>query len=165
MKVLLFALGWVVFGCAVFLLAFHKTRNAPERRTAVGRLPFGSKLLVGLVALAALVAAPVLVASATSDRVPSGAGTYTQDSTAKQREGRKIFRETCASCHTLAAAGTRGVYGPNLDTLGITPAAGVKRVENALKNGGASGMQMPKGLLEGENAKLVAEYVTAVAGK
>lgn len=137
----------------------------PRQSTVAGPLPLALKLLVGLLALAAFVAVPVLVASATSDRVLYGAGAYSQDSTAKQRAGREIFRETCAGCHTLSAAGTRGAYGPNLDTLGITPAAGVKRVENAIKNGGVTRMQMPKQLLVGENATLVAEYVTTVVGK
>lgn len=165
MKVLLFTFGWVVFACAVVAVAFYQTRRAPDRRAIVAPLSLGSKLLVGLLALAALVGAPVLVASATSDRVPSGAGTYSLDSSAKQREGRTIFRETCASCHTLSAAGARGVYGPNLDTIGISPEGGAERVAKAIEKGGASGMQMPAELLTGENAELVSEYVADVAGK
>lgn len=165
MKVLLFTSGWVVFACAVFFAAFHQTRRAPQERGVIGPLPRGLKLMIGLLTLAALVAVPVFVASAASDRVPSGAGTYTLDSTADQREGRTIFRETCASCHTLSAAGARGVYGPNLDTIGLAPKGGAERVKNAIEKGGASGMQMPKQLLEGENATLVSEYIAAVAGK
>ena len=29
----------------------------------------------------------------------------------------KVFDSTCASCHTLAAAGSTGTVGPNLDQL------------------------------------------------
>ena len=29
--------------------------------------------------------------------------------------GKQVFSQTCASCHTLAAAGTSGTIGPNLD--------------------------------------------------
>jgi len=29
--------------------------------------------------------------------------------------GQELFQQTCASCHTLADAGTRGTIGPNLD--------------------------------------------------
>ncbi len=30
-------------------------------------------------------------------------------------QGKKLFASTCGSCHTLSAAGTSGVIGPNLD--------------------------------------------------
>ena len=32
-------------------------------------------------------------------------------------DGKTIFQSECASCHTLAAAGTHGTIGPNLDQL------------------------------------------------
>ena len=37
--------------------------------------------------------------------------------------GQKVFVKTCGSCHTLAAAGTSGTIGPNLDTALKTDAA------------------------------------------
>jgi mono/diheme cytochrome c family protein len=31
------------------------------------------------------------------------------------RHGRALFRQFCSDCHTLKAAGTHGIAGPNLD--------------------------------------------------
>lgn len=165
MQTTLFILAWVIAFFGVVAVAFYSTRSKAEKKGALGSMPGGVRVLVGLTAALALVMIPVLVTASASDRVPSGAGTYTLDSTETEREGREIFRQTCASCHTLSAANARGVYGPNLDTMGLDAEGSSARIEAAIKNGGASGTQMPKALLEGEDAKLVSEYVAAVAGK
>ena len=76
--------------------------------------------------------------------------------------GKRIFRQTCASCHTLAAVDARGVTGPNLDQIGqITK----QRVLSAIKIGGTGDGRMPAGLLQGPNAEAVAAFVASVAGK
>ena len=119
----------------------------------------GAFLLIGL---------PAAVLSKASDRLPSGAGTYTVPSSEAMIEGRDIFRSTCASCHALAA-NARGVYGPDLDEVlgapGADPKATATRVEGAIKTGGVTGKQMPVGLLSGTDAKLVSDYIAEVAGK
>ncbi|MFY9469857.1 MAG: c-type cytochrome [Solirubrobacterales bacterium] len=170
MKALLFVLIWVVAAFGVFGWAFRpKDKDAePKARGPLGRMPGGARLLVAAAFAGAVIVTPILVTAAASDRLPSGVGTYTRDSSESLREGRVIFRETCASCHTLSAANARGVYGPSLDTLGLgaaEPDAAAARVEAAIKNGGASGKQMPRGLLAGSDARLVAQYIAAVAGK
>lgn len=165
METTLFVLAWVIAACAVVAIGFYTTRTPAEAARPLGRVPGGVRALLGLAVIGIAVGMPVWVAASASDRVPSGAGTYTLDSSEQLREGRQIFRETCAACHTLSAAGARGAYGPNLDTAGLGAEGSAQRVEAAIKNGGASGLQMPKGLLEGEDAKLVSEYVAAVAGK
>jgi cbb3-type cytochrome c oxidase subunit III len=74
--------------------------------------------------------------------------------------GKTIFTSECASCHTLAAAGTNGTVGPNLDRR-KPPFARVKRqVENG-------GVVMPafKGRLTDAQIAAVAKYVAAQAGK
>ena len=83
---------------------------------------------------------------------------------AADREGLELFQINCGSCHTLAAAGTDGVIGPNLDQLlgtGDKTADAVKvnedRVLNAVEKG--IGGRMPQGLLQGEQAKTVARFV------
>jgi mono/diheme cytochrome c family protein len=55
----------------------------------------------------ALALTVVLVAAAcgTGGRVANGDVTH----------GKQVFSQTCGSCHTLAAAGTSGTIGPNLD--------------------------------------------------
>jgi mono/diheme cytochrome c family protein len=72
--------------------------------------------------------------------------------------GKAVFTSNCGGCHTLADAGTKGAVGPNLDQLKPDAA----RVERQILNGGAV---MPPKLLTGQDAKDVAAYVAAVAGK
>ena len=62
----------------------------------------------------------------------------------------------CGTCHTLAAAGTDGVVGPNLDQLLALPGGHEQsaidgdppRVLSAISSGVGTA-RMPKGILEG----------------
>lgn len=169
MAVLLVTLIWVVALLVVFFGAFYATRE-PEKKSAYqGSMPGGFKIVIALGAALLLIGIPAAVLSATSDRLPSGAGAYTVSASTSEIDGRTIFRSTCASCHSLSAANARGVYGPDLDTVlgtpGADPKATASRVEGAIKTGGVTGKQMPVGLLSGTDAKLVSEYVASVAGK
>jgi outer membrane protein assembly factor BamB len=74
--------------------------------------------------------------------------------------GEEVFDTTCSSCHTLAAAGTNGTVGPNLDEL--KPSQGL--VEHQVTNGGG-GMPAFGGSLSKEEIKNVAEFVSTWAGK
>ncbi len=75
--------------------------------------------------------------------------------------GKEIFATTCGGCHTLAAAGTSGAVGPNLDQLKPDLAL----VEKAIKIGGTGNGAMPPGLLQGADATAVAKFVSENAGK
>jgi mono/diheme cytochrome c family protein len=168
MQALLFFLLWVVVALAVLLAAFYVTRDKDKPAEIKALMPGGFKLAIGLAAAFLLLAVPALVLGRTSDRMPTGAGSYTVKATEANIEGRNIFRSTCASCHSLSAANARGVYGPDLDavlgTPGADPKATSSRVESAIKTGGTTGKQMPKELLSGTDAKLVSDYIAAVAG-
>ena len=74
--------------------------------------------------------------------------------------GKTIFTSSCASCHTLAAAGASGTVGPNLDQL--KPA--FARVQRQVINGGAI-MPAFKGKLTAAQIAAVAKYVASHAGK
>jgi cytochrome c6 len=83
---------------------------------------------------------------------------------ADNKQGLQIFQINCGACHTLAAAGTDGQIGPNLDQLlGVGPKsptavqASYQRVINAVQNG--IGGRMPKELVQGDQAKAVAHFV------
>jgi cytochrome c1 len=169
MNALLFVLFWVFAALTVLLVAMYTTRDKDVTPTYKGKLDGGARIVVGLGAILLVVGIPAAVLSKTSDRVPSGAGTYTLNSSTTEQQGLTIFRSTCASCHSLSAANARGVYGPNLDVVlgspGADPKATAARVEGAIKLGGVTGKQMPVNLLAGEDRKVVAEYVAAVAGK
>jgi mono/diheme cytochrome c family protein len=74
--------------------------------------------------------------------------------------GKSIFATNCGSCHTLAAAGTTGNVGPDLDQL--KPSAEI--VEAQVISGGG---EMPafKGQLSAAEIKAVAGFVAEAAGK
>ncbi len=74
--------------------------------------------------------------------------------------GETVFETTCSSCHTLAAAGTTGTVGPNLDELKPSDSL----VEHQVTNGGG-GMPAFGGSLSKEEIKNVAEFVSHWAGK
>jgi mono/diheme cytochrome c family protein len=169
MKALLIVLIWVGLSIAILAAAFYLTRPKAGEPRFRGHFPGGVRILIGLAALFFVVGVPAIVLAASDDRLPSGAGTYTIGSSPADRQGRIIFRETCASCHTLSAANARGVYGPNLDDLlapGVAdPKSTSARVQGAIKLGGSTGKLMPVNLLEGNDAKLVSDYIAKVASK
>jgi mono/diheme cytochrome c family protein len=130
-------------------------------------------VLFGLlvVVLAALI--PWLVFRSDGD-----AETGAQEVAANLKTGQELFQTNCGACHTLYAAGTDGNFGPDLDEL-LAPNGppegnaetieGTKgRVENAIKDGVDSTTapgRMPGGILSGEQAEEVAEFVAHTAGE
>jgi mono/diheme cytochrome c family protein len=92
--------------------------------------------------------------------VTSEAGVEVKLTKAEAR-GRALFGETCANCHTLAAADAVGKIGPNLDL--VRPDSAL--VLNMIRSGGSSALgQMPAGLYTGTEAEDVAAFVAAATG-
>jgi mono/diheme cytochrome c family protein len=161
MEVALFLTPFVLLGLGIIFVAFSggpgKAREA--YLTKGGRF---FRFSIVLLYLALGLAVPALVIA---DREPSEGATSPlqhEEASSDLEEGKELFRQTCTSCHTLAAANARGVTGPNLDEIGEMTE---DRVLNAIKVGGTGQKRMPAGLLEGEDAEHVAQYVTAVAGQ
>jgi cbb3-type cytochrome c oxidase subunit III len=75
-------------------------------------------------------------------------------------EGKSIFTSNCASCHTLADAGTSGTIGPNLDQAKPDEALVKQRVTN-----GMGVMPSFKGKLTDAQIDAVAKYVSQNAGQ
>jgi cbb3-type cytochrome c oxidase subunit III len=75
-------------------------------------------------------------------------------------DGKAIFTTNCASCHTLAAAGTSGTVGPNLDDAKPDEALVRERVTN-----GKGVMPSFKGKLTDAQINAVAKYVSENAGQ
>ena len=76
------------------------------------------------------------------------------------KAGMTVFDSTCASCHTLAAAGSTGTVGPNLDQLKPSDALVVHQVTN-----GGGGMPAFGSSLSKAQIQSVALFVSSVAGK
>jgi mono/diheme cytochrome c family protein len=93
-----------------------------------------------------------------------GAPSASTAQVAAEDEGAKdLFVINCGACHTLARAGTDGVVGPDLDELlGEVPDQ-QERVLSAILNGVQG--RMPAGILRGERAEEVADFVARVAGQ
>jgi cbb3-type cytochrome c oxidase subunit III len=86
-----------------------------------------------------------------------------------QQNGAKLFTAKCGGCHTLAAAGSQGVTGPNLDdAFGPSRKQGFKQSTIAnvvLDQIREPSPPMPKNLVQGADAQDVAAYVASVAGQ
>jgi len=85
----------------------------------------------------------------------------TRTAPAKGADGEKVFASAgCGNCHTLAAAGSNGGVGPNLDDL----APDVATVQHQVENGGG-GMPSFSGDLSQAEIDAVARYVAENAGR
>jgi mono/diheme cytochrome c family protein len=79
---------------------------------------------------------------------------------AKGGSAEALFAHTCGSCHALRAAGATALSGPDLDAA--RPSAA--RVRRMIRTGSLDGVMQPR-LLEGAQARRVADYVARVAGR
>ena len=161
MEVVLFLAPFVLLGIGIIFVAFSGgPGQAREAYLTRGGRFFRFAMVLLYVGLG--LAVPALVIA---DREPAEGGTAPLrdvKASSEIEEGKELFRQTCASCHTLAAANARGVTGPDLDGIGEMT---VDRVTTAIRVGGTGQKRMPAELLEGDDAEAVAEYLAAVAGK
>lgn len=98
---------------------------------------------------------PVTASTTTSSSSSAAAATAVST-----KAGMTVFNSTCASCHTLAAAGSTGTVGPNLDQLKPSDSLVVKQVTN-----GGGGMPAFGSSLSKSQIQSVALFVSSVAGK
>ena len=154
---------WVVVGLALFLVALGggpsqaRERLLQPRSRGVRRFLLISTIVV-FAGFGVVVPALVIAGNERSKR----AGDAGIKLNASERRGRELFGRTCNQCHTLAAAGTVGKTGPNLDDL--KPPKSL--VLDAILNGRARGAgRMPARLLQGKDAEDVAAFVAKVAGR
>jgi cytochrome c553 len=161
---LVFVLAFLAIGLSVVLAAMRSGRppagSKPESRGAPRAWGFGLALVIAVVG----VGVPLLVLITNGDDHAShGAGGVKLSGA--QTTGRELFAEKCATCHTLAGSHAVGRMGPNLDTLNggdLKPAFVLDAIQKGRANGNG---QMPSGLLYGNDAKDVANYVATVAGR
>lgn len=109
-----------------------------------------------LVMIGLVVGIPLWAVS--KDTGPGSAVTAVAD---KDEAAQVVFQENCGPCHTMKKAGTDGVVGPNLDASGAASSA--ESVRGFIENGSQG--RMPAGILTGERAQEVAEFVAGYAGQ
>lgn len=120
----------------------------------------------GIFAAICLVALPFIALGKEGDESAA-----TVEVAQRDQESKLTFVNNCGPCHTLAAAGTDGVVGPDLDQL-LVPSGtnspeqyeGIyARVLQAVTCG--LGGRMPAEIVRGEDAEDVASFVAAYAGQ
>jgi mono/diheme cytochrome c family protein len=108
--------------------------------------------LAAALVVAALFAGPQLLAAekeVVATPTPAAAGD----------PGEAVFSSSCASCHTLAAAGASGAVGPNLDERKPDAAT-----VSAIVTSGSGSMPSFSGRLSDAEIEAVAQYVATNAG-
>ncbi len=105
-------------------------------------------------------AAAASASSSGTSTSASGSSSSGSASAVSVKAGMTVFDSTCASCHTLAAAGSTGTVGPNLDQLKPSDALVTHQVIN-----GGGGMPAFGSSLSKTQIASVALFVSSVAGK
>lgn len=142
---------FILFAVAAAFVAPRRDRDFPGRRG----LPWFVAASVAL--FVAMMAAIVLFAREDEEEDHAGPA---QVAEADPEAGADVFAAAgCGSCHTLAAAGTTGTIGPDLDAS----TAGHEQVVEQVTNGGA-GMPPFGDSLSEEEIRDVAAFVVEARG-
>src|SRR3954447_24795397 len=161
MAVAAFVIAFLAVGSAVAFVAFSGGPSQ-ARQAYLTRGGRGFRVVLPLIYIACGLAVPALVIAARQGAEGSTGQLADQRGSKEFSRGKLLFRQTCWSCHTLQAAGAKGVTGPNLDEIGTVSK---QRVLNAIDVGGTGQGRMPADLSQGQDAEKVAAYVAAVAGR
>src|SRR2546423_14909473 len=115
MTIVVVLLPFVLLGIAVIFIAFSGGPGAArEAYLTRGNRLFRIAIPVLYVGLGIVVPAVVI---ANRSEAEGGKGPLrTASLSSKLEKGKLLFRQTCASCHSLSAVNARGLTGPNLDS-------------------------------------------------
>lgn len=161
-QTVVFVLAFVALGLAVVGAAMRSGRRKKPATAGPSRGERRATLVLTVLVILGLgIAIPgaVLVSNSES-KAEDGPGGV--ELTAAQAEGRQLFARNCSMCHTLRGSNAVGRVGPDLDDLRPPAELTIDAIEKGRARGNG---QMPAELLGGEEAKNVAEYVEAVAGR
>jgi mono/diheme cytochrome c family protein len=172
LAVILFIAFWVVLGFGFFFIGARGGLGG-ARATFQGQSRGANRLATFAFTFTLIVfgiGLPVALMIGNHDNANARVGELKL--TAGEKQGRELFGEHCAVCHTLAAASAPGKVGPNLDTLKPTASLVLHTVNNGcLPNASpSSGEQclgqgvMPANVVQGRDAQNVANFVARVAG-
>jgi mono/diheme cytochrome c family protein len=173
LAIILFLGLWVLLALALFFVAVRGGLGG-ARETLHAQSRGGRKAATTLFAIFYLgfgIALPVLLLSGNHSRASARVGEVKL--TAAEKHGREVFGQNCGVCHTLAAANAVGKVGPNLDSL-RPPKSIVQRaitygcIQNPPPNDPATCLgygTMPAAIVQGKDARDVADFVARVAGR
>jgi mono/diheme cytochrome c family protein len=163
MAVLALVLLFVLLGLGVLFLAMSGGPKGARQRlqTQSRRGRRGATLLFVLTVILLGVAVPAAVIATETSRnsIPEA---NVKELTDLQEHGRELFDQRCKNCHALAAAKATARVGPNLDELRPTKDLVLDAIENGRANGNGN---MAAGLVEGEDAEAVAQFVAVAVGE
>jgi mono/diheme cytochrome c family protein len=165
----------IVFGGLAGLILWASQRggltgvtNAVLSESRGGRRTINATLAVVYVGFG--IALPLAMILGNRDRASAQVGGVKL--TAAEKQGRLLFGEHCAVCHTLVAAAAVGKVGPDLDDLEPSAALVLHTVEyGCLQDPGSNINEtclgygnMPADVVQGHDAQEVAAFVSRVAG-
>jgi mono/diheme cytochrome c family protein len=163
MAVLVFTAVFVALGISVVFVAMSGGMGGARKRMAsqsrgTRRLALINFILAVVILGLAIPAAVIATVSSRNDIPEANVSNLTKS----EKEGRELFAQRCANCHTLQASAAVAQVGPNLDDL--RPPKNL--VLDAINKGRARGNgNMAAGLVEGEDAEHVADYVAKAVGQ
>jgi len=129
----------------------------------MSKTPF---IVFGILAAICLVAIPLWAFGKEGSESTGGAAVAAAD-----QESKELFATNCGACHTLAAAGTEGVVGPDLDDIlvatGSNDSGQFEGIYGRVLQAVTCGVQgrMPKAIVIGDEAQEVSVFVAAYAGQ
>jgi mono/diheme cytochrome c family protein len=159
METLAFVAFWILLGVGLVLFGLRGSRH--QRAAGPGRASRGfwvAGLLLSIVLLGIAIPAAIVIAVENRDDIPDAG---VKNLTENEKDGRELFVQRCANCHTLGAAQANAKVGPNLDQLQPPPALVLDAIENGRARGNG---QMAADLVEGEDAENVAAFVAKAVG-
>jgi mono/diheme cytochrome c family protein len=176
LAVILFIGLWVVLALGLFFIAIRGgiggVRATLHSQTRGGR--GFMNLAIAFIYIAFGLGLPIALLTGNHAKASEQIGGLTL--TNGEKQGRALFGEHCAVCHTLAAANAIGKVGPNLDQLQPPAVLVLHTINNGcFQNASAASNTsnqiclgqgtMPPGIVEGRDATEVANFVARVAGK
>lgn len=170
----LFVAFWIVLGLSVFFVAVRGGLGGA--RATFQSQSFGARRAAGvtftIIYVAFGIALPlVFLIGNHSHANAQYAGIRLSPA---EKQGRLLFGQHCGLCHTLAAASAVGKVGPNLDMIKPTETLVLHTIANGClqKPGPSQSAEnclgqgtMPAAIVTGNQARDVAKFVAAVAGK
>jgi mono/diheme cytochrome c family protein len=170
----LFVAFWVVLGLGIFFVAVRGGLGGA--RASVQTQTYGARRAAGVIFTIIYVgfgvAIPLVFLIGNRANASSQVGGYRL--TAAEKQGRELFGQHCAVCHTLAAANAIGKVGPNLDVIKPSESLVLHTILNGCLQSPPAGDtaqaclgegNMPALIYQGQQASDVAKFVAQVAGR